>query len=105
MRHVTLPATGVAACWGGPTRPTGTATCRLWCRRHLPAGDGSGGRCHVPPAQACRHSALVLFGNNFQRWSFLPIHSRRWSDSSKIQFSSPSSARASLCIVRMPFSC
>jgi hypothetical protein len=76
--HLTLPALGVAAC-------SGPATCRLRRWRQVPAGSGAGGTSHVSPAQACRHSELVFFGNGFQRWSFLPIHSRRWSVSSKIQ--------------------
>jgi hypothetical protein len=83
-RHLTLPAMREAAGRRqGPRRP-GAGTCRRRRWRHPPAGSGSGGTSHVSPAQGCRHSARVLFGKYFHRWSFLTIHWGRWSDSSKI---------------------
>jgi hypothetical protein len=85
MCQLSLPAWPVAA---GPTpdnvRPR-QVSCRLSLWRHHLAGFGPGGTCHVSPGQGCRHRQVVFFSKLFQRWSFLTIHWRRWSDSSKIQ--------------------
>jgi hypothetical protein len=62
----------------------GTATCRVWHWRQGGAGFDIGGTCHVSPRQGCRHSQVVLFDKNFQRWSFLAFQWRRWSYVSKI---------------------
>jgi hypothetical protein len=60
-------------------------TCRLCCGGR-PAASGSGGRRHVSPGTRAATTQVVLFDNNFRMWSFLTIHSRRWSLLSKTRF-------------------
>jgi hypothetical protein len=96
MCHLSLPAWPAAA---GPTPANGRhrpVSCRLRVWRHPRAGSGPGGTSHVSPAQGCRHRQVVFFGNLFQMWSFLTIHWRRWSVSSKIR---PNEHWADLCFM------
>jgi hypothetical protein len=70
--HLLTPTDGV----------TSQGTCRLWWRRQ--------GGCRVWRRRqgGCRHwwrRQVVLFGKNFERWSFLTLRWRRWSLLSKIQ--------------------
>jgi hypothetical protein len=63
---------------------TSQVPCRRCQRQQALAGTGPGGTCHVSPGQGCRHRQVIFFVKLFQKWSFLTIHWRRWSDSSKI---------------------
>ena len=48
-----------------------------------PAASWRGGRCHVSPAAPAATAEGVLFVKFIGRWSFLSIHSPRWSFSTK----------------------
>jgi hypothetical protein len=90
--HAATPTGGRGAC-----RHPHWATSPGWTEGGR-AGDANGGRglpampmaagatCRLP--RGCRHPQPVLFDKTFRRGSFLAIHSRRWSDPSKIRGSS-----------------
>jgi hypothetical protein len=65
-----------------PPQPMATgATC---CLGEL-ATTGCGGRCHMSLGEFAASAQVVLFVNFTRRWSFLTIHSWRWSFLPKIQ--------------------
>jgi hypothetical protein len=87
----------------------GPCPCHLPGPALPPAAGGGGGMplpCHLPPVmvaacclpamptaagatcrlpRGCRHPQPVLFDKTFRRGSFLALHSRRWSNPSKIR--------------------
>jgi hypothetical protein len=65
--------------------------------------------CHVSFGRPCHHLEAVFLGNVFDRWSFLTLHSVRWSFVSKNQraarFMSSAERLISIddCLSSLPF--